>query len=233
MGVHVFSGPADWQSGKLTRILETIAEGHAEFQAIRVFHAGVPFTLMPAHLANDDTAKSALSVSFGDSGSDTCLSRLSNGKLAMAWAAQPSWKEEVNRIFPSAVLELFALSMAENRGSSVAGSHEISAFVSTGFVEIQLHSKKDGLLLANVFESESVEDVLYYLSHICARHNVEPQHINLSLFGGISPGDMLHSACSRYFTLTDDTGIEKEYEVPDSFPILSVRPHLFADPCAS
>ena len=91
--------------------------------------------------------------------------------------------------------------------------------------QIELLIKKDKkLLLYNVFNTKSDEDVLYYLLFSIEQFNLNPLTLKLAFSGNRSTGDELFKAIKKYLKYADVVVSDKIIKRKDVFETL---PHHY------
>lgn len=92
-------------------------------------------------------------------------------------------------------------------------------FVSVGARSMELVLiHKQNLITYNIFHFNSPEDFLYYLLMVMEQSELDPEEVEVSLFGQIDPGNPLFKLAHRYIRNLQMLDPEYEYEISGDLP---------------
>lgn len=86
--------------------------------------------------------------------------------------------------------------------------------------------KKNKLQLVQYFDYNTPSDVAYHLLNVCARHNISPSEVDLTLSGFIEKDSNLYEELYRYFLNIELDEVAADIEV--SGEVSQTPPHFFS-----
>lgn len=186
-----------------------------KFQNIYVNWLSKNFTMVPASFYSPEKSKELLAFNVGEVNNETILTNDVTGDIKLIYSVPTELKQNIDKIFPNHTFNHNGYSNIQSFFSHYQLKNN-DVFLNIHNNQIELMIKKDKkLLLYNVFNTKSNEDILYYLMFSVEQFNLDPVTLRLALAGNRATTDELFKTIKKYiknseFVSSDKIIVRKE-----------------------
>lgn len=207
--------------------LGSLIPDKVDLSAVSLCIASLPFGLMPGAVYSAEIAESAIEISYGSPVYPLAAYPIRGGEVMLFTETRADWKSKIESVFPQVRTESFpALAIDYLLAGRQAGGMLIHS--SASYTEIYV-VRNGQLLLGNLYDTQSAEDVLYFAA-LAAEECGFNREKDGCIFTG-EDGTALQLLKSYFASLTlpgEPVGF-----APDNADFLpALRPFFLNSPCA-
>lgn len=187
------------------------------FQSIYINWLNKHFTLVPASFYKPEKAKEVLEFNVGTVENELVFTNDVLTDIKLIYSIPTELKNTIDKLFPHHNLKHFGYSSIQLFFTHFQLKNA-DVFLNVHEQQIELLIKKDKkLLLYNVFNTKSDEDVLYYLLFSIEQFNLNPLTLKLAFSGNRATGDELFKAIKKYLKFADFVVSDKIIKRKETF----------------
>lgn len=194
------------------------------FLSICINWSGKNFTLVPSAYYKPDKAKELLEFNTGKMEEETVCVNDVKPDIKLLFSIPTELKSVIDRIFPQHELK-HSGTCAINLFFTHFQLKKANVYLNLQEGQIELLVKNDKqLLLYNIFETKSNEDILYYLLFSVEQFRLDPASLHLSISGNRETDDELFTAIRKYVRHVSFAVSDKLIQRKEAFETM---PHHF------
>lgn len=131
-----------------------------ELSAVSLQVASLPFGLMPGAVYSGELAGYALEISYGSPVYPLVRYPLRGGEIILFTETRTDWRSKIESVFPQVRTESFPASAID---FLLGGKQEGGMLIHSSASYTEVYVARNGeLLLGNLYDTQSAEDVLYF-----------------------------------------------------------------------
>jgi hypothetical protein len=141
-------------------VFGSIIPEKVELSSVVLYVASLPFGIMPGAVYSADLAESALEISYGSPVYPLAAFPIRGEEIMLFAESRADWKSKVESVFPQVRTESFPARAIE---FLLAGQKVGKMLIHSSASYTEIYVVRNGeLLLANLYDTQSAEDVLYF-----------------------------------------------------------------------
>lgn len=194
------------------------------YKTININWLNKHFTMVPSSFYVEEKAKEVLEFNVGAVENELVFTNDVLGDIKLIYSIPTELKNAIDKLFPHHNLKHFGFSSIQLFLTHFQLKNT-DVFLNVHEQQIELLIKKDKkLLLYNVFNAKSDEDVLYYLLFSIEQFNLNPLTLKLAFSGNRATDDELFKAIKKYLKYAEVVVSDKIIKRKDVFETL---PHHY------
>lgn len=233
LGILVPENAEYWREDELKDALRSLRSDLPNISNVHCAYAGLEFSLMPSVLTDEELNKAILDLSFGSLDQEIEQIDAPQENVKIIYRKPSFWKLAVTSAFPMSSFGLLVESqLMSARHIAQKEKRTITSFYQgADFIQLVVEHPEKGLLLANIYSSESTEDSLYFISHVFNSLELDQSEDLLCICGDVEPGGILHNTLQSYFAKLEVV-IPEKAPLSDGFPKATISGILRPEVCA-